>query len=75
MVKESFVGYSSLDWYLCSLRVYMTSVQDHLPFSVSLEKSTVVLIGRLLCYLAFFPLTAFNTLSLLYTFTVLIIIW
>jgi hypothetical protein len=27
-VIESFAGYSSLGWHLCSLRVCMTSVQD-----------------------------------------------
>jgi hypothetical protein len=41
MVIESFVGYSSLGWHLCSLRVCMTSVQDHLAFIVS----GVILIG------------------------------
>ena len=45
MVIESFAGYSSLGWHLCSLRVYMTSVQDLLAFIVSGEKSGVILIG------------------------------
>ena len=45
MVIESFVGYSSLGWHLCSLRVCMTSVQDLLAFIVSAEKSGVILIG------------------------------
>ena len=48
MVIESFAGYSSLDWHLCSLRVCMTSVQDLLAFIVSVEKSGVILIGLLL---------------------------
>ena len=39
MVIESFVGYSSLGWHLCSLRVCMTSVQVLLAFIVSVEKS------------------------------------
>ena len=45
MVIESFVGYSSLGWHLCSFRVCMTSVQDLLAFIVSGEKSGVILIG------------------------------
>ena len=34
MVIESFAGYSSLGWHLCSLRVCMTSAQDLLAFIV-----------------------------------------
>jgi hypothetical protein len=45
MVIESFAGYSSLDWHLCSLRVCMTSAQDLLAFIVCGEKSGVILIG------------------------------
>jgi hypothetical protein len=45
MVIESFAGYSSPGWRLCSLRVYITSVQDPLAFLVSGEKSGVILIG------------------------------
>ena len=45
MVIESFAGYSSLGWHLCSLRVCITSVQDLLAFIVSGEKSGVILIG------------------------------
>jgi hypothetical protein len=45
MVIESFAGYSSLDWHLCSLRVCMTSAQDLLAFIVSGKKSGVILIG------------------------------
>ena len=45
MVIESFAGYSSLGWHLCSFRVCMTSVQDLLAFIVSGEKSGVILIG------------------------------
>ena len=44
MVIESFSGYSSLGWDLCSLRVCITSVQDLLAFIVSGEKSGVILI-------------------------------
>ena len=46
MAIESFVGYISLGWHLCSLRVCITSVQDLLAFIVSGEKSGVILIGR-----------------------------
>ena len=45
MVIDSFAGYSSLGWHLCSLRVCITSVQDLLAFIVSGEKSGVILIG------------------------------
>ena len=45
MVIESFAGYSSLGWYLCSLSVCITSVQDLLAFIVSDEKSGEILIG------------------------------
>ena len=45
MVIESFVGYSSLGWYLCSFRDCIKSVQDILAFIVSGEKSVVFLIG------------------------------
>ena len=48
MVIESFAGYSSLGWHLCSLRVFKTSVQNLLAFIVSGEKSGVILIGLLL---------------------------
>ena len=43
MVIESFGGYNSVSWHLCSLRVFITSVQDHLAFIVSSEKSGVIL--------------------------------
>jgi hypothetical protein len=45
MVIESFAGYSSLGRHLCSLRVYMKSVQDLLAIIVSGEMSDVTLIG------------------------------
>jgi hypothetical protein len=48
MVIESFAGYSSLGWHLCSLRVCMTFAQDSLAFIVSGENSGVILIGLLL---------------------------
>ena len=53
MMIESFAGYSSLGWHLCSLRVCMRSVQDLLACIVYGEKSDVILVG-LSCYLAFF---------------------
>ena len=43
MLLESFAGYSSLGWQLCSLKVCMTSNQALLI--VSVEKSGVILIG------------------------------
>ena len=46
LVIESFAGYGSMGWYLCSLRVCITSVQDLLAFIVSGEKSGVILIGQ-----------------------------
>ena len=45
MVIESLAGYSSLGWHLCSLRVCIMSVQDHLPFILSGEKTGIILIG------------------------------
>jgi hypothetical protein len=45
MVIESFAGYSSLGWHLCSLSFCITSVQDILAFIVYGEKSGVILIG------------------------------
>ena len=45
MLIESFAGYSSLDWHLCSLRVCITSVQDLLAFIASGEKSGLILKG------------------------------
>ena len=45
MVIESFAGYSSLGWHLCSLSVCITHVQDLLALIVSSGKSGVILIG------------------------------
>jgi hypothetical protein len=45
MVIESFAGYSSLGCHLCSLGVYIPSVQNILDFIVSGEKSGVILLG------------------------------
>ena len=45
MMIESFAGYSSLGWYLSSLRVCMRSTEDLLAFIVYGEKSGVILIG------------------------------
>jgi hypothetical protein len=46
MVIESFAAYGSLGWHLCSLTVYITSVQDLLAFIVSGEKSGLILMGE-----------------------------
>ena len=56
MVIESFAGYSSLGWHLCSLRVCIPSVQDPLAFLLSVEKFGGNS-NRLsfICYLTFFP--------------------
>ena len=43
VVIESITGYSSLGRHWCSLRDCMTSAQDLLAFSVSGEKSGVIL--------------------------------
>ena len=45
MVIESFAGYNSLGWHLCSLKVCITFAQDLLAFIVSGEKSRAILIG------------------------------
>ena len=45
VVIESFDGYSSLGWHLCSLRVCTRAAQDLPAFIVSGEKSGVILIG------------------------------
>ena len=70
---DCFAGYSSLGWHLYSLRVCMTSDQALLAFVVSVEKSDVILIGLPLYVTWPFSLTAFNILSLLCAFNVLII--
>ena len=44
MMSESFAGYSSVGWHLCSLRICMRSAQDLLAFIISGEKSGVILI-------------------------------
>ena len=58
MMIQSFVGHSSLGWYLCSLRVWMTSAQDLLAFIISGDKSGVILIGMPLYVTWSFSLTA-----------------
>jgi hypothetical protein len=44
MFIESFAGYSSLGWHLCSLGVCMASAQDRLVFRISDKKSGDILI-------------------------------
>ena len=73
MVIESFAGYSSFGWHLCSLRVCMMSVQALLAFIVSVEKSGVILIGLPLYVPWSFSRTAFNILYLLWALGVLTI--
>ena len=66
MVIESFAGYSSLGWHLCSLRLCITSVQDLLAFIVFGEKSGIIMISPPLYVTRPFSLTAFNILSLVH---------
>jgi hypothetical protein len=57
MVIEDFALYSNQDWYLCSLRVCMTSAKDLLAFIESGEKEVSCNYDRsvFICYLTFFP--------------------
>ena len=73
MVIESFAGYISLGLHLCSLRVCMTSAPDLLAFTVSVEKTGIILIGLLLCATGPFHLTDFNIFSLFCAYGVLTI--
>jgi len=76
MLIETFPGYCSLYWHLCSLRVGMTSSQDIPTFIVSVEKSGIYNSDKsaFICYLTFSH-TAFNILSFFFcTFGVLTII-
>jgi hypothetical protein len=45
VVIKSFAGCSILDLHLCSLRVWITSLQDLLALIVSGENYGVILIG------------------------------
>jgi hypothetical protein len=56
MLIESFSGYCSLGWHLCSLRDWMTSDQALLPFIICVEKFIVILIGLPLYVTQPFPL-------------------
>jgi hypothetical protein len=49
MVIESFAGYSSLGWHLCSHEFCMISAQDLLAFRGSGKMSAIILIGLPLC--------------------------
>ena len=73
MLIESFAGYSSLDWHLCSLRVCMTFNQAFLAFIVFVEKSGIIQIGLPLYVTWPLSLAIFNILSLFCVFSVLII--
>ena len=74
MVIESLVGYSSLAWHLCSLRVYLTSVQDLLAFIVSVEKSGVILIGLPLYFTLPFSYNLLISFLFLCAFGILILL-
>jgi len=56
MLIESFAGFSSLGWHLCSLRVCMISAHDLLAFIVSGEKSGIILLVCFYMLLNLFPL-------------------
>jgi hypothetical protein len=58
IVIEGFAGYTSLDWHIFSLGVYIIFVQDILDFSFSLKKSGAILIGLPLCITWLFSITA-----------------
>jgi hypothetical protein len=68
MLIEIFAVYNSLSCHLCSLRI---SVKDLLTFSVSSEKSGVILIGLPLYVFLPFPITVFKILSVFSAFGVL----
>jgi hypothetical protein len=72
-VIERLAGYSILGWLSCSLSVCITSVQVLLAFTVSGEKTGVILIGLPLYVTWPFSFTAFNILSLFSAFVFLII--
>lgn len=75
MMTESFAGYSMLGWHLSSFKVWMTSAQELLGFKVFVEKSGIILVG--LPFFVTWPssFTAFNSLSLFCSFSILIIMW
>ena len=73
MVIKRFSGYSSLDWHMWFFRGCKISVEALLAFSVSVEKSGVILIGLPLYITWPFSLVAFNILSLFGRLCVLII--
>jgi hypothetical protein len=66
MVIESFVGYSSLSYFLCSLRVCIRSAQDLLAFIVSGRKSCAILMGLPLYVTLTVFFIAFNSLCFMY---------
>ena len=62
VVIESFSGYSSLGLHLGSFIVCSISVQDHLAFMISIEKSGTILLGLPLYVTWPFFLAALNIL-------------
>ena len=75
MVIESLPGYSSLGLHPWSLNVSIRLDQVVLAFIVSNEKSGVILIHLPLYVTWHFSFEALNILSLLFMFSVLIILW
>ena len=64
IVTGSFAGYSCWGWHLWALRAWRTPVRAVLGFQVSIEKSSVILIGLPLWVACSFSLAAFNILFL-----------
>ena len=75
IVTESFARYRSLGWHPWSFSVYITFDQDLLAFTISIEKSGVILIGLPLYVTWLFSFAALTIPSLFCMFSVLIIMW
>ena len=73
MLTERFSGCNSLGWHLCSLRVCMTSDKAILTFIVSVQKFCVILVDLPLYVIWPFSFAAFNICSLLFAYSILII--
>ena len=66
MVIDSIAGYSSLGWHPWSLNVCIMFDQDLLAFTVSIEKSGVIMIGLPLYVTWPFSFAALNILYSVY---------
>jgi hypothetical protein len=74
ILNDSFAGLSILELKLFSFSARKISPQALLAFNVSVEKSAVILMGLPLYVTCFFSHTAFNILSLVSEFVVLMMI-